>query len=137
MMLEQLPFYHKISPKSLGKEWVLAEFLPIINNFNISIADKLRTITEHISSQIKKTIVSKHDIKVLLTGGGVFNTFLINTLKINSNLNFVIPEKEIIDFKEALIFAFLGVLRMRGEVNCLKSVTGAKKDNCGGSIHLK
>ncbi len=133
--LQQLSYYQQNFPKSLGKEWVLTHIIPILNDFNISINDKLRTFAEHISSQIINAINSNQSNKVLLTGGGTYNTFLINCLKKNSNHNYIIPEREIIDFKEALIFAFLGVLRLRGEINCLKSVTGAKKDSCGGSFH--
>jgi len=134
--LELLSYYHQNYPKSLGKEWVLKEFIPILNSFDISIKDKLRTVSQHISSQIKNVMQSKPHANVFVTGGGAYNTFLINTLKLNSDFKIIIPEREIIDFKEALIFAFLGVLRIRGEINCLKSVTGAKKDNCGGYITL-
>jgi len=134
--LELLSYYHQNYPKSLGKEWVLKEFIPILNSFDISVKDKLRTVSQHISSQIKNVMQSKPQANVFVTGGGAYNTFLINTLKLNSDFNIIIPEREIIDFKEALIFAFLGVLRMRGEINCLQSVTGAKKDNCGGYITL-
>jgi len=134
--LELLSYYHQNYPKSLGKEWVLKEFIPIQNSFDISVKDKLRTVSQHISSQIKNVMQSKPQANVFVTGGGAYNTFLINTLKLNSDFNIIIPEREIIDFKEALIFAFLGVLRMRGEINCLQSVTGAKKDNCGGYITL-
>ncbi len=134
--LEALSFYHIKHPKSLGKEWVLNEFFPNINNFNISIEDKLCTIIHHISSQINKIINTNPSATVLLTGGGTYNSFLINNLMSNSKNNFIIPDKTIIEFKEALIFAFLGVLRFRNEDNCLSSVTGAKKDNCGGVIHL-
>ena len=132
--LELLSYYHQNYPKSLGKEWVLKEFIPILNSFNISIKDKLRTVSQHISSQLKNALLSKPGAKVFVTGGAAYNTFLINTLKLNSDYNIIIPEREIIDFKEALIFAFLGVLRMRGEVNCLQSVTGASRDSCGGFI---
>ena len=75
------------------------------------------------------------DKSALFTGGGVFNIYLMSRIKHHSRSKIIIPSKDIINFKEALIFGFLGVLRVRNEVNCLKSVTGAKHDNCGGIIH--
>ena len=72
---------------------------------------------------------------MLITGGGALNSFLKNSILKNSNTEVIIPNKEIIEFKEAIIFAFLGVLRIRKEINCLKTVTGASKDNCGGAIY--
>ena len=71
----------------------------------------------------------------MLTGGGAYNTFLLGELKESITQEVIVPEKQIIDFKEALIFAFLGVLRLRGENNCLKSVTGSIRDNCGGVLY--
>ena len=73
--------------------------------------------------------------KVLVTGGGVYNKFLMNRIKHYSNAEIIIPSKKIVDYKEALIFAFLGVLRSINKVNCLRSVTGAIRDNCGGIIY--
>jgi anhydro-N-acetylmuramic acid kinase len=72
---------------------------------------------------------------VLLTGGGTFNSYLVKRISAKTNNEIIIPSNQIIDFKEALIFAFLGVLRLRNEVNVLQSVTGAKQDNIGGCIY--
>ena len=94
--------------------------------------DILHTLCEHISIQISNHLI---DGKALFTGGGVFNTYLMERIQHFSKSEIIVPSKEIIEFKESLIFAFLGVLRLRNEINCLKSVTGAKKDNCGGIIH--
>ena len=132
--LNKLNYYKKTPPKSLGIEQIGDTIFPIINNYQISTKDKLRTFVEHISIQISNTITSENK-KVLLTGGGTFNSFLAERIKVNTNNNIIIPSKEIIDFKEALIFGFLGVLRLRNEVNCLKSVTGASADNIGGCIY--
>ena len=131
--LEALDFYYKSSPKSLGIEWVVQEIFPIFEQFkNETIEDRIHTYTHHIGKQIGK-IFSKND-KVLISGGGAHNKYLISIMKYYSRANFIIPKKEIIDFKEALIFAFLGVLRFQKKVNCLSSVTGSLKDHCSGKI---
>jgi len=95
--------------------------------------DLLCTFCEHIAIQISKFLT---DESALFTGGGVFNSFLMDRVTFHSKSKIISPNKELIEFKESLIFAFLGVLRTRNEVNCLKSVTGANRDNCGGKIHL-
>jgi len=132
--LNQIPFYNSTSPKSLGREWVETEFFPVLNEFDIADSDKMRTVYEHIAIQITNTITDKG--KLLITGGGAFNTFLLERINALATVEIVIPPKEIIDFKEAIIFAFLGVLRIKNRINCLASVTGAKKDSCGGTIFL-
>lgn len=135
--LNELKYYKKKFPKSLGKEWVDEEFLPFLQKFNISAKDKLRTVCEHIAVQI--SLITNHQspiTTILITGGGAFNIFLVNLIKEKTKLKIIVPDEKIVKYKEALIFAFLGVLRMRNEINCLKSVTGAKKDNIGGTIYL-
>lgn len=132
--LNSLDFYKKEPPKSLGREWIESEFLPIIDGFPGSDSDKLRTVYEHFAIQLAKA--TNKPGKMLVTGGGAFNKFLIERLKELSVANIVIPDSETINFKEALIFAFLGVLRIRNEVNCLASVTGAKRDHSTGVIFL-
>jgi anhydro-N-acetylmuramic acid kinase len=94
----------------------------------------LRTFVEHIAFQISNEINYKNNASVLITGGGVYNKFLIDRLKAYTNNTIVIPPKTIIEFKEALIFGFLGVLKLRGEINCLQSVTGAIHDHSSGNI---
>jgi anhydro-N-acetylmuramic acid kinase len=134
--LNNIDFYKKTGAKSLGKEWFDTVFLPYIDAAEISIYDKLRTVTEHISRQLE-IILHKQNIEtVLVTGGGARNVFLIECLNAAKNRKIIIPDSQTIDFKEAIIFAFLGVLRMRGEINCLRAVTGAKTDSCGGCIYL-
>ncbi|MCY1723137.1 anhydro-N-acetylmuramic acid kinase [Prolixibacteraceae bacterium Z1-6] len=132
--LNKIPFYQLTPPKSLGREWVETEFFPVLNQFNISDADKMRTVYEHVAIQITNSISGKG--KMLITGGGAFNSFLIERIKALTTTELIIPSKEIIDFKEAIIFAFLGVLRINNINNCLASVTGAKKDSCGGVVYL-
>jgi len=74
--------------------------------------------------------------KVLITGGGAHNKYLIQLLKKKTKVKIIIPDSQIVDFKEALIFALLGLLRYLGINNCLSSVTGAEKDNCGGIVYF-
>ena len=131
--LNKLTYYGISWPKSLGIEWVITEVFPLIDSFKLSVEDVLRTFCEHIAIQIGN-IFSTDDKVALITGGGVYNRFLMNRLNYFSRSIIEIPTDEIIEFKEALIFGFLGVLKMRGENNCLKSVTGASKDHCSGKI---
>ncbi|RLD83723.1 MAG: anhydro-N-acetylmuramic acid kinase [Bacteroidetes bacterium] len=137
-----LEYYRQLPPKSLGQEWVEEVIKPLIEKSTISINDKIRTVYEHASMQIAESIngnIKESDEAkkslILFTGGGTHNDFLMDLIKAKSEASIIIPAKEIIDYKEALIFAFLGILRLRREVNCLSSVTGAKADNSGGIIH--
>jgi anhydro-N-acetylmuramic acid kinase len=130
--LNSLSFYNKQTPKSLGYEFVLAYINPIISRYSIPRIDLLCTFTEHIAQQLALKLRPK--TKVLITGGGAYNSFLINRLKALSDCDLLIPDNTLVDFKEALIFAFLGLRRIEGKVNCLKSVTGAIKDHSTGEI---
>ena len=130
--LNNLKYYKQDAPKSLGREWMENTFFPVLESYKISDLDKMRTIYEHIAIQISKIGIGSG--KLLITGGGAFNTFLIERIKHHSSLQIVIPSTKIIDFKEALIFAFLGVLRIQNITNCYSSVTGAVKDSSVGLI---
>ncbi|MCM4157461.1 anhydro-N-acetylmuramic acid kinase [Gramella sp. AN32] len=132
--LNALDFYHKQPPKSLGIEWVNQKVIPLIESFDLETPSILKTFCLHIAFQISESLDNQPSSKVLITGGGAFNDFLIETLEQQSNCSFTIPEREIVEFKEALIFALLGVLKLRGEVNVLKSVTGAEKDHSSGMV---
>jgi anhydro-N-acetylmuramic acid kinase len=133
--LNKLGFYKLSPPKSLGREWIDEQFFPLLNPSSASTADKLRTCCEHFAIQIGKAIKAKSG-KLYISGGGAFNKFLVERIAANAAVEVVLPETKIINYKEALIFAFLGVLRWRGEVNCFKSVTGATKDSCCGAIYM-
>ncbi len=132
--LNALQFYTEKPPKSLGLEWVKKNIFPIIDSYNLEIKDILKTVVEHIAIQITSEITSKKEATVLITGGGAYNQHLIGRIRSLSNQKIVIPEKELVEFKEALIFGFLGVLKLRNEANCLKSVTGASKNHSSGKI---
>ena len=132
--LNSIEYYSKFNPKSLGIEWVINIIYNIIDKYNLSIPDILRTYSEHIAIQTQNA-VKNNTSTILITGGGVRNKFLIEliTNRLENHIN--IPDDILIDFKEALIFGFLGVLKLRGEINILKSVTGANKDHSSGMIY--
>lgn len=134
--MNTLSYYDSKPPKSLGFEWTNTHIWPILNASYLSTADLLRTVVEHVAIQLARSLSDFEKGKILVTGGGAKNLFLIERLAAHSKHELIIPENKIIDYKEALIFAFLGVLRVRGEVNCLSSVTGASKDSVGGAIYL-
>ena len=132
--LNDLPFYKKSYPKSLGREWFENNFLPYLKQENISIEDLLSTIVDHIALQVGSAPDINNGKKLLISGGGTHNQFLIEEISKKTGAEIIIPSPKIIDFKEALIFGFLGALRSNNEVNCLKSVTGSKTNNSGGII---
>lgn len=127
--LNQIEYYQKSTPKSLGKEDIDKLFIPLIESYPISLEDKLRTFVEHIGFQIGNEL--KYG-ETLVTGGGAYNSFLISRISYYSNTKIKEADGNLISFKEALIFAFLGVLRSRREDNILKSYTGAKENSSSG-----
>jgi anhydro-N-acetylmuramic acid kinase len=133
--LNELDFYKQKPPKSLGIEWIKNIDVLLEKYKSESVYDQIRTLTEHIAMQIAIAIRQSRAKTILSTGGGTHNTFLVNRIQALCGNKLLIPPKEIIDYKEALIFGLLGVLRMRNEVNCLKSATGASRDSCGGAIY--
>lgn len=133
--LNALDFYQTAAPKSLGMEQVNAIYLPLINRYSLANTTVLATLTEHIAYQIAQ-IVQKENTRLLATGGGAFNTFLIERMKHHlPTTQIVVGSKSLTDFKEAIVFAFLGVLRIENINNVLCSVTGAKHDHCSGVIY--
>jgi len=135
--LNGLDYYKKPFPKSLGFEFVQQTVLPLIEKYFISNEDKMSTFTEHIAIQTSLALPNKNG-KLLATGGGTYNDFLMQRMRFHlPQLEIIIPDKKTIEFKEALIFGLLGVLKLRDEVNILSSVTGAKKDHSSGKILSK
>lgn len=132
--LNNLEFYKLNNPKSLGFEWVSTNVFPLIESTKAPLKDLLRTYTEHIATQITDCL--KNNGKIIITGGGTHNNFLVNTIKEKTKCEVIIPSKQLIDFKEALIFGFLGLLRWELQENTLKSVTGATKNSIGGCIYM-
>lgn len=144
--LNDLNYYNLPFPKSLSNDFGVDVVFPLVESFNLSAADALRTYTEHIAFQvfnsIKKSLnedFKTKNYKLLATGGGVFNKFLIKVLQeklIDLRVDIVVPEKAVVEFKEALIMALLGVLRWREENTVLSTVTGATRSSIGGAVWI-
>ena len=135
--LNALKYYAQPYPKSLGKEWVDAACLPVLKTSCLSVEDALATAVEHVAFQIARVLNDFHIRSLLLSGGGTWNAFLRERLAaMAAGTQCCIPSEEVVDYKEALIFAFLGLKRWLGEANCLRSVTGASRDCCGGALWL-
>ena len=133
--LNQMNYYSEPAPKSLGREWFLNNFLPQLKQQTLSIEDLMATTAEHIATQIARGINDAQLKSILVTGGGALNQNLIERLKHLTSADIHIPDASLVHFKEALVFAFLGLLKMRKEINCLSSVTGGKNDLSVGVIH--
>jgi anhydro-N-acetylmuramic acid kinase len=134
--LSFLPLMGQPPPRSIGRDWFDDEVRPLISDQSIPLADRMCTVVAHMAKEIDHHTSGADGLPMLVTGGGAHNTFLMEQLSFHSENTFVVPEKAIVDYKEALIFALLGVLRLQGEANSLASVTGAKHDSVGGAIYL-
>ncbi len=134
--LNALSYYKDAAPKSLAQEWVEEFIWPLLNRYaDCLVSDCIRTFYEHIAKVMAddlNPIVATGQI--LFTGGGVYNRFLMGLIRSKLNSEVVIPEPVLVDYKEALVFAFLGLMRFTGQINCLKSVTGASVDSSSGVI---
>lgn len=137
--LNDLAYYQQPYPKSTGFEWFTDEIVPLIEKYKAATEDLLHTFIHHNCEQLAHAIKKEQPnrgSRVLVTGGGALNTFFINTLqeKLGDACKVHIPPKKFIEYKEALVFAFMGVLKLLGETNVLRSVTGAKSDSCSGVV---
>jgi anhydro-N-acetylmuramic acid kinase len=136
--LNRLDYYKKLSPKSLDNGFSREVLIPLIDSFDINVKDKLRTYCEHVAIQIHlhiDNVKGSEENKLFITGGGAFNEFLISRIVAHSILPVEIPTSELVNYKEALVMAFIGVLRWRNEPNVLRSVTGASRDSIGGALY--
>ena len=144
-----LPFHRQPAPKSLGREWldecVWPLFAPAVEEVSGSpvsasakqaVSDALATATKAIAHVLADALSSGPAGNVLCTGGGSYNRARLDTVRVRlpSSHSLVVPDRQLIDYKEAIAFALLGALRMRGEVNALASVTGARRDSSGGEL---
>jgi anhydro-N-acetylmuramic acid kinase len=133
--LTKLDYYRSPLPKSLSREWLEQIFISEIGAINCPEPDKIHTIYLHIAEQIAK-IIEQHSIKkVLVTGGGAYNNYLLDLIKKNTRSQIILPDSKTIEFKEAIVFGFLGLLKHLNRINCLASVTGAAKDSSCGAIY--
>jgi anhydro-N-acetylmuramic acid kinase len=148
--LNNLDYYSLPYPKSLANEFGTDVVLPLIKSYNLTTEDALRTYTEHIAEQVKnaaaliaqnKTGIETNTSvrKMLVTGGGALNSFLVSSLQqVLSPLNIEIevPSTGVVQYKEAIVMALLGILRWREENTALSSVTGAKRNSIGGAVWM-
>jgi len=133
--LNAFDYYHQSFPKSLGFEFVREKVLPEMEKFAPSPEDAMRTFIEHIGWQTACALPTKKG-KLLATGGGAYNTFLIERIQAHlPEMDLIIPDAKTLEFKEALIFGLLGVLRWEMQRNALPSVTGAEKSSTGGGLY--
>ncbi len=134
--LNNLEFLKLKGAKSIGREWFENEFLYVTENSKLPVNDILNTLVNHTAFQIAKVLNENKLTDVLITGGGAHNTFLIDALKKYYKGKISIPDAITINYKEALIFALLGYLRLNEQINTLKSVTGANQDSIGGAVYF-
>lgn len=158
--LNNLPYYKTAPPKSLANSFGTEEVYPLVRSFGLAPEDELRTYVEHIVLQVRASILrsgwtegsevtvrssqftgeaGENNRKLLITGGGAFNTFLIHRLQqelASLSIEIIVPDEKIVQYKEALVMALIGVLRWRQEYNVLSSVTGAERDSIGGAVWI-
>jgi len=140
--LNGLSYYGQDYPKTLAGKFGTGTVLPLIQGYQLSTQGKLNTYTQHIATQIAKAVVKlqngpEQEQKLLLTGGGVFNSFLLQNIRGQLqpyNIEIITPDVQTITFRNALMMALLGTLRWRQEPNALSSVTGAERDSVGGAL---
>jgi anhydro-N-acetylmuramic acid kinase len=139
--LNGLSYYTLPFPKSTGYEWFSSQVLPLVENSELGVPDLLNTAVHHIAEQIAIQLrlhTNGERSSVLVTGGGAFNVYLIEVMqeKLGPDFKLVIPSEQLVSFKEAMVFAFMGLLRMEHQTNVLSSVTGARSDSCSGVVFL-
>ena len=125
-------FYRQQPPKSLGREFFEASQKSLLESY--PTLDALATFVEHIAMQIAQATKVLSQGKMLITGGGALNSYLVTRIQHHTQHQVVVPDRKTVDYKEALIFALLGLLRLEHQTNVLCSVTGAPTDSCSGKI---
>ncbi len=141
--LNSVSYYHLLAPKSLSNEMAQGMIFPLMLESPYETNDLLRTMCLHIAEQVGNAVKQyphgKEQATLLATGGGAFNTFLIEQLRKELeayNVTVEVPDTNVVKYKEALVMALIGTLRWREDVNVMSSVTGAKRDSVGGALWL-
>lgn len=128
-----LPYYQQQPPKSLGKEWFVSQYRPLFGSH--AVCDLLRTSLEHTAYQVARVVNEGNIASMMVTGGGALNTFLLERMRnLMPQCRIEVPDRKIVEYKEAIIFALLGYLRITKQVNTLASVTGASSNSIGGTL---
>ena len=138
--LNDIEFYEDEPPKSLGREWISKNFWPHVRNSEASKEDRMKTLCDHIAQQIGNNVydLSSGDPagkRVYVTGGGAFNNTLIEHIKSHTEAEVVIPDDDMVNYKEAMAFALLGLLRVQNRVNVLANATGASENSVSGGLY--
>jgi anhydro-N-acetylmuramic acid kinase len=142
--LNELGYYMRPYPKSLPNSFGIEEVFPLVKSYNLDTKDALRSYVEHIAEQISNSLEAVGEEKIekkrlMVTGGGALNSFLISRLQENllpQNIEVVVPDALLVNYKEALVMALIGVLRWREEYNVLGTVTGARRSSIGGAVWI-
>lgn len=143
--VDALPYFSQAPPKSLDNGWISREVWPCYADKNMPVSRRMRTAVEQLAGQTTGVIrrwssPPEGGIRLLATGGGVYNSFLMNRIAAHlSNwyeTEIIVPENRVVEFKEALLMALMGAFRLAGIPNCLAEVTGARRDSIGGAVYL-
>jgi anhydro-N-acetylmuramic acid kinase len=137
--LSAISFYNLEGPRSIDRQWYMMQFQPVVRNYErVHKAESvLRTLIEHFSSLISQVLNKElqPEDKTMISGGGAKNSFFISMLREKTKSQIILPENEVIDYKEAIIFAYLAMLRVMNRNNVLSSVTGAERNSVGGALY--
>jgi anhydro-N-acetylmuramic acid kinase len=138
--LNDIEYYEQEPPKSLGREWISENFWFYVRNSSAKKEDRMKTLCDHIAQQIGDNVFDLSSgepsgKRLYVTGGGAFNTTLIEHLKSHTEAEVVVPEDDLVKYKESLAFAFLGLLRVKNEVNVLANATGAIENSVAGALY--
>lgn len=136
--LNSIEYYDLPYPKSLGREWINEHFWFRVRQSDAGKEDRMKTLVDHIAQQvgnnIEKLAQDSATSRVYVTGGGAYNKVLIDHLRTHTDAEIVVPEPVVIEYKEALIFGLLAVLRVQNKTNILSSYTGAEMDSVAGEL---
>lgn len=131
--LTKLDYYQRELPKSIGAEYAEAYIIPLVDQFETTVA--ISTYTKHAALIVAKEVDNHSFKKILLSGGGAHNLYFIDLLQELTTAEIVVSNQELTDFKEALIFALLALLKREEKINVLSSVTGSNTDHSAGILY--